>query len=430
MTTHTPSGDIPQPNRLALIPVLAVPLVLAGYGLSFGALSAFDDRRGSTGVFVAASSMFACLLTLALLPMARRTVGTRASYAVALALAAQGLLPLMSAGVKLADPLIASHWRCGTGDVALVLIGPMVAAGAGVMAALVSRFALPRVGVRGAAVLRGLSTLTLAGALVTVLIGAVTVARRPQAQAYLDALPEAGVLPAIVTMPMAAPRIDDVGGTLVWRECSEHGCSVSLRAPIHTSESLSWGQINVAPAALHAQVDRRANLVILREEGENGRRVAFDLRTKNPVDVTWSSLADVVAPPINWFACGALGLLLALAVFARSGSQLRSLEAWRSARPATLSDEGTVRFDEDLPAAKVQGISAVTAGPVLVRGDTSAAHLREMSTVPADSLRAGTLAELEAAISVTQSGRYVLAATVAGWMALPLALAIRFISPR
>lgn len=430
MTTHAPSGDLPQPNRLALIPVLAVPLVLAGYGLSFAAMSALDDRRGGAGVFVAASSLLSCLLTLALLPMARRAVATRASYAVALALAAQGLLPLMSAMIKLAAPLIASHWRCGTGDVALVLIGPMVAAGAGVVAALVSRLALPRVGVRGAAALRGLSTLALAGAVAAVLVGGVTVARRPQAQAYLDALPEAGVLPAIVTMPAAAPRIDDVAGTLVWRECDTAGCSVSLRAPVHTSESLNWGQIRVAPVALHVQVDRRAGLAIFREEGESGRSVAFDLRTKSPVDVTWSSLARVVAPPRMWLACGALGLLIALAVFARSGSQLRSLEAWRSARPATLSDEGTVRFGEDLPAAKVQGISSVAAGPVLVRGDTSAAHLREMSTVPSDSLRAGTLAELEAAISVTAAGRYVLAATVAGWMALPLALAIRFISPR
>lgn len=428
MNPPTPPGDSPLPSRLALVPMLAIGLLLAGYGLPAVALSATHDRHGGAGLYVAMSAALACVLVLSLLPMARRSLGSRAPYAIALALGAQMLFPAFSALLKLADPLIASHWRCGTGDIAFLFASPIVAVFAGVVAMAVSVFGIKRLSPLVARGLRGLSLAVMAGVVAVTLLGASQVIRRPQAEAYLRGMPLVGELPAMTVTANMATRIDTVGGTLVWRQCTAQGCSISLRAPAAMTESGVWGQIHVAPEAMRAYLDPRADLLVLRDTENGGREVAFRLSTREAVDVTWASLAKSVAPPSNWLLCALAGIVLAALVLGRSKEAVRALLGWRAAREATLTDEGTVRFGEDLPAAKVQGDAITAAGPVLVRGDTSAAHLREMPVVPVDALRAGTLADLEGAITLADAGRYVLAATVAAWMALPLAVALLSLS--
>jgi hypothetical protein len=106
------------------------------------------------------------------------------------------------------------------------------------------------------------------------------------------------------------------------------------------------------------------------------------------------------------------------------------LRRWLGAREATLSEDGVVRFEGETDTAKVQGVTGLRPGPVLVRGDAAAKPFREMATVPTALLRAGTLETLRASVALAEAGRYVLAATVAAWSAAPLILALASLTAR
>lgn len=432
MTEGSRSTGTVNLNKLALVAVLSVGAMVASGGLSIAALGAFKDER-SAGVYVALFTTLSAVFTLALVPMARRAGAPFAPYVVAVSLAAQWLLPAFSAILKLGDPLITSHWRCGTGDVAFVIIGPMVASGAGLFAVILSRFVVPRIGVRSARALRVLATLKLMGAVAIVAIGAWRLSALPQANAYLDRMPVIGTLPALSPAPHIAEQIDTVGPLLFWRGCeNERGCHVGMRSRIQNSESMHFGELSVGTEAMRVRYDARAHIAVLETVTQSAwpRRIAFNTETRGAIDVTYHTLQGRVAPPSLWFATAVVGLLLALAAFARGASSTRELLQWRSARPATLSPEGTLTFSEDRPAARVQGDARVPVGPVLVLEESSAAHPREMSTVPASALRAGTLSDIETDIARAEGGRYVLAAVVAGWTVSPLALALWYLQAR
>lgn len=424
MSHPNATPDASNLNKIVLVPVLGVGAVLPGFGLALLAPSAARGSALDDGLFVALASVLACVFTLALLPMARRAAGVRGPWAVALALAAQWLFPLFSAMVKLSDPYIASHWRCGTNDVALVLFAPMVAAAAGVVALLVARFGLPRIGAATARALRALSAVVLAAAIAVAGLGASRVMQRPAARDYLARIPLAGTVPAVTVVPVMAPRVDMVGRTLVWRQCgAESGCELRLRAPDRTRESFDGRMAHVGAGAMRVRTDDRTDLVVFEGEVGVGTVVAFRKSTGAPIDVTWNTLSAVAAPPTAWLASALAGLFIALLAWVRGGSAVRALATWRGAREATLTEHGAVAFGEDLPAAKVQGAAAVAPGPVLVRDDATATHLRAMATVPADALRAGTRRDLAEALALADGGRYVLAATIAAWSVAPLALA-------
>jgi hypothetical protein len=425
MTHAAATFDARYVNRLTLVPVLGVGAVLGGFGLALFAPSAASGSRLGDGSFVAIATALSCALTLSLLPMARRAAGVRGAWAVALSLGAQGLFPVFSAAVKLGDPYIASHWRCVTGDVAFVLVAPMVAAAMGVIALLTARFGLPRVGAGAARAVRALAMAVLAGSLAVAGLGAARVAQRPAARDYLAQIPLAGTVPAVTVRPAMAPRIDVVGRALVWRQCDvENGCELRLRAPDLSRESIDGRMVRVGAGALRVRSDERTDLVLFEGEVALGGTVAFRKSAASPVDVSWRTLADVAAPPTAWLASALAGLAMALLVWARGGASARALSRWRNAREATLTEHGAVTFGEDLPAAKVQGEAKAPVGPVLVLDDASATHLRAMATVPAASLRAGTQRDLAEEIALADGGRYVLAATVAAWSVAPLALTV------
>ncbi|MFO0605564.1 MAG: hypothetical protein U0324_20450 [Polyangiales bacterium] len=422
MTAPAAPTDALHTGRLAATALLTAVVTLLGYG------AALFLTRDLANAFVGSTLAVGTLLAVALVaPVARLARGgapLRWPLALGASLAAQALLPAGGALMKLADPLVSSHWRCGTGDVALVMLSPVVAFVASLAAFAVARGVVPAVGARGARVVRGLSLATLAATVALTAAMGTVVAARPQARALLDAIPAVGELPALTLTPAMPVRVDPVGALLVWRTCDENGCDLTLRQPTPPqTESLRRQGIRVGAGALTLRVDRGLDLVVVMRDDAPYPAGAFRLSTGQPVDVTWGTLRGRVAPPLAWFACAALGLLLALVAYARTGGDLRALGRWRGARAATLSADGVVRVDGEPTAATVQGVAQAEPGPVLVFEDAARAPFREASSVPADAVRAGTHADLEAALAVAAAGRVALAAAVAAWSAIPLAVA-------
>lgn len=414
----------PNWNRLAALPFVTAGFVVAGSALVGFALPS-SGSRAIDGAFVGVSTALSCLLALSLLPTLRRFAGSRAAYIVAVSLAVQGLLPFVGAVFKLGEPYIVTRWRCGTGDAALVVMAPFFAVATALVAMAVTRFAVPRIGARFAKVLRALSMVTLAGALAVTALGGAWVALRPSAGDYLARLPVVGTVPAVPADDTSV-HVDVVGGARVWRQCHGEGCDLRLRAPDLARESFDGRVEHVGRSAMRVRIDARGDLAVFEGDLGSGGRAAFRLSTAAPVEVNWNSLAHVVSPPWSWLACALAGLALALSSLLRKSE----LAPWRSAREATLTEHGTVSFGGDVPVASVQGETTVAPGPVIVRDDAPAAHLRDMSTVRATSLRAGTLRDLRDAIALDDGGRFVLAATVAAWCALPLAVTVLAIATR
>lgn len=431
MPPRAAPADTLHTGRLAATALLAAVATLASYGLAGVLLTATRERDVGVGAIVGLATLLAAAFVLALAPLARRGSPLRWPYALAAALAAQGLLPVMGALMKLADPLVSSHWRCGTGDVALVMIAPVPAAVAALAAFAVARWGSPHLAGRGGHVVRGLSLVALAAAVIATAAGGVAVATRPQAHALLAQMPVVGTLPAATLGPAMPVRVDTVGRLLVWRRCDANGCDLSLRQPtVPAGESLYQPTtLRRGAEALRVRYDASLDLAVF-EDATTGYAVgAFRVRRAQPVDVTYRTLRGRVAPPLPWFACAAAGLLLALAVFARGGGDVAPLRRWLGARAGTLAD-GVVRFEGDATAATVQDAPAVAPGAVLVFEDAAKQPFREAATIPAGALRAGTMDDLRDAIAVAEGGRFALAATIAVWSALPLAAALPLLSAR
>jgi len=429
MPPRAAPSDTLHTGRLAATALLAAVTPLASYGIA-GVLLPRDPSIG-VGATVGLAALLAAALALALAPLARSGAPLRWPYALAVALATQGLLPVAGALMKLADPLVSSHWRCGTGDVALVMTAPVPASLAALAAFALARWGAPHLAGRGGRVVRGLSLVALAAAVAVTAAGGVAVATRPQARALLAQIPVVGTLPEATLGPAMPVRLDTVGRLLVWRRCDANGCDLSLRQPtVPAGESLYQPTVLRRGAeALRVRYDAALDLAVF-EDATTGYAVgAFRVRSAQPVDVKYGTLRGRVAPPLPWFACAAAGLLLALTAFARTGANTAALRRWLGARPGTLAN-GVVRFDGDATAATVQDVAEVAPGPVLVFEDAAKQPFREAATIPAGALRAGTMDDLRDAIAVAEGGRFALAAAVAAWSALPLAVTLPLLSAR
>lgn len=132
MNSSLAPSDTRSTGRLVATTFLAALLTLTGYGLAL-ALGA-DREHEAVGITVAAATLLAVPLVLALTRLARGAAPVRWTYVIAAALLGQSLLPLFSALMKLSDPLVSSHWRCGTGDFVIFMLSPVPAFGGALVA--------------------------------------------------------------------------------------------------------------------------------------------------------------------------------------------------------------------------------------------------------------------------------------------------------
>jgi hypothetical protein len=354
------------------------------FGLIMGVLAAVaivlaGILRASGDVRVPVTSI-AALLLLASKPLADRVAiwATVPRARVVSALGVLGIAPLLFFGalIALGDPIVSSHWRCGTGDGALVMFAPvgfcLFGATGALIACAVAGNARRRV---DAALLGGrriavvLSAVILAGA-------AIRAVHNPDTDRYLDSLPVVGVIRPVAGEPVSIlpptggsssdpTRVyeDRLGDLVVQRDCVAAWCDLSLR---RANEPLpfpphKWGSVGV---------DEHTPLVVTRDAKHDiwvvGRRLAFrgpDLRV---TDIKVDTVADALSPPLGWILGAAAGLLLAAGLMIQRRRLARRLSVLASAIAGVHARNGWITMDEGLPPFRAPPDLALAEGPVLV----------------------------------------------------------------
>ena len=403
----TAPPDTLKAGRLLATTLLAALLGFTGY--FFVWISVVGTLEGwAVGAVEAVATVFTVLLVFALVPLARGGAPIRWPHTLAATLFGLSLLPIFGAFTTLAEPLVTNAFgTCGTAAFMQVLGAPVVALAGGLVGFAAAYLGVRELGVWGARLVRGASLATLVGVASLVAVTGVSVTSRPRADEFLAVMSVAGELPA-VTLSAGSDQVETVGSLTVWRRCEGYECKLALGPP--AAEPAKAPGIPVRAGALRVRVDPALDLVVFEDIGPSPGRMhgVLQLGTGQPTSVTWTALDGRVAPPLAYFLCALAGLVLAAAAFACSRRAAPELRGWRAARAATLCFDGTVLMHGKTAVTAAQDVSDVEPGPVLVLAD--------------GQLRAGTRADLEASIAVAAAGPFALAAAVALWSALPLAL--------
>lgn len=389
------------------------PAIAVGVGAFFAAVllavpaamvSAFVETS-ATGPYVAGVVGAAALLPL----MARKALGPRALLLACLTLL--GVVPILTLAdiYALGQPLVSSHWRCGTGDVGLFMLAPFVLAGSigtsFLFAVVVTRRARPMLdrAVHMAATLAIVALLPLS-------VAAAWHGRgRPDPDGYVASLPVVATLPP---MGSAASSKESIGGVEIERTQIRGGmdlprCQMKIDGtPAERIEDCD---------AIEVRRDPRGDiLVFLPDRAPQKSAVwplmAYRLSRARVIDVGVTDVAPLVSAPRGWIATGlaasAFGLL----------ALLGALRAQRSrALAARLTDarhEGGGWLALDLAHARVHVPSAQTmsVGPVAVelRGGGAAAY-RTTGAPIIGRVHPGSVADLVRNASDVATGRASLA---------------------
>ncbi len=286
----------------------------------------------------------------------------------------------------MAGPVVASHWRCGTGDVGIYLVGLTVfmlgAVGGGIVMTLGAGHRSRLVAAAGA--LAGLA------ALIVLVPDGLARAGHPESDAWVETLPEVGVLPAVTTAdgmtwcganaeadPEAlcpsgyecaasrCQRRDEVriAGKTLHRSCTPEGhCQVSFGTP--ADGSLSFGEPVELDSRWPVSVrhDAAHDLWLM---GESFNIIAVDGATGGVVDVETRRIADSLAPPRGWVIAGVGGLALALLALLLAAVAWGRAHIARRARAGQMDAHGGVDFDDGLTPQRGISTSSTAPGPVL-----------------------------------------------------------------
>lgn len=386
-TALDPASPAAAPHRAARSAGSPQVFGLAVGGLATAAYlaSLLVRAAGSTAVPVASITALLLLGATPLVERAARWAGSARPERAA-AWSFVGVAPLLFLGAKIAignEPVISSHWRCGSGDIGFMLLSPIAVALVGALGALVA-FAVTSSRERaGGGPWSGLfarGVLILGG----ILVAAATfrAARHPStdhARAYLDTLPTVAVLPPIdpaavkTVIPTRGESVpleqteDELhfGDITARRQCSASSCTITLRR----NEGLfppdrKWDSAGNIPA--------EGNVIVQHDVKHGfwifGGTSAFRDRDLQVSDISVQDLGDELSAPGGWILGGAAGLVVALALWQtrrRAGQRLLRIEA---ARAGTLGDNGWITLHDDTPAWRASPDLALAAGPVLLLG--------------------------------------------------------------
>ena len=379
-------GAAPPPARAAaearvLGLGVAVGLCCAAAFVAAGSLRLVTR---SDRVPVASLTAFFLLACWPLLARVGRWVGSPRAQAVA-AVGASAIAPLlwMGAAYAASDPLVASHWRCGTGDVGFVILFP---AALGIFGALGTLLAVATVGrerrlLDGALHLLGLLAAAALGALVTASL--VAASRRPDVDTWVGSLPVVLEAPVVGAVPasgydVAANHGNEALHVTVFedavtpdaslvRRCAGNGyceCVVApLGAPRPTARPGSGAGLGVAEGQrVLVRADAARDLWIL-EQGAS--RMAFRGADGAPVDIGVRDVAGAASPPRGWIAGGAFGLLaFGVLWLSRRRAGRRLVELGAAASGATA--RGWIALDGGGPPFRAPPELALDDGPVTV----------------------------------------------------------------
>jgi len=326
------------------------------------------------------------LLLLAATPLLRRLArwaGTpRPDHAAAWSLL--GVLPLLILGAQYAlgdEPILSSHWRCGTGDIGLAILSPLPFALFGGLGGLLG-FILSAARERRH-VYAGIRILSRAALLLGALFASAAALRAlhapstDNAQRYLDALPTVAALPPLVTTeartapptptPLEpAPELVDetsFGDLIARRSCVDSICSIALRRKDgRPPPDQKWASERRFPASepVRIQRDEKHGFWII------GRSAAFRDTDFQVTDITVKDLGDELSAPPGWILGGAAGVLVALALWQKRRHLARRLSTIEAAQSGVLGDNGWITFDDDTAALRAPPDLALSPGPVLL----------------------------------------------------------------
>lgn len=449
--TDVPSNVRAQESRTGRLLVVAV---VTGV-IASGAFIAGLVVRGLGNERVPALSIMAAVLLGLKLGLDRAARWAAPSQGVvATSLAAAGLAPLFGMGAlwAMSDPLVASTFRCGTGDMMLITMVPVVLFFGGSLGILLAAGFLA--GGRGEALrplIRGAALLATLAAAALVGLSVARAVRKPDVDRYVDSLPVTDTLPPVTETlgprpvqkshdePRAVPTHTDVLGDIaVYRACWSDSCDVAvadasvLRGSLAPHELRSLG----APGELlSVRRDEAHRFVVIEGSG----RIAFGVRGHFPdawpssrgrsvvwpaVDIGVRDVASSASPPLGWILGGAAGLLAACALLAASAMRSRRMRAVLHGVPGVLGENGWIHFEDGRPSMRADPAAGVAPGPVLViEGTRSPGAYRESDVLGASQLVAGTRAEWDERAAAGAANLHAWAIATATLGAAPLAAA-------
>lgn len=348
----------------------------------------------------------------------------------------------MGAMVALHDPIVCSHFRCGTGDIAFMLAAPIAVLVVGSVATLVLR-ALVRADRPSA---RRALSFALPALFVFVAIVDVTQLVRtafvPDAQGYFDRMEQIALFPPVPSHPITGldrtdPEptrtfVDRQGGLEVTRVCGSNSraCDVNVRfgpdisLPSEAVEGFHWVG---ADESIRVLRDPQRPVLVFAREDRTTRRVsygdvhpargyfagAYDTARRDWITISAASISNRIAAPHGWMGGALLGLVVASwFVFTMRRARARSEAELARFREGHLGADGTLTFDDGTAPTKIT--EAGDFGPVVVLGggDPDSAHYRDDGKRAPTFLAFGSRQHLRAAANHVSRGRAMYAFAV------------------
>ncbi len=367
-----------RPLALAAIAALIVTVVCLGAVILAIALP-----------WIPTAAILAALLLVVAWPAldsaGRWALGPRGRAVSALTLASASVPLLLGALYTLGQPVVdADRWRCGTGDVALLLMAPPVIL---VLVALASLVSTVVAGGAPAALARRTRWLAVAAVAVSaglVAASSVRAGRFPESDGYVASLPVVARVTAASGYPVAVQRAaesplsgpgaqsetvrvydDRLGPVVLRRRCIANECDATLlRASQPDAASAKRVSHERVPSDRAIEVHRdAAHDIWVVDSGWARPYRGPDLDSR---DVHVADIADHLSPPHGWLVCAALGLALAGALLLVRRRAARDLRAIEAGRQGVLEASGLVRFGDGEPPVRVAPGQALAEGPVVV----------------------------------------------------------------
>jgi hypothetical protein len=424
-TAFDAASPVADPHRSGRSPALPLVFGLAVGGLTTAAFLTASAVRAVGSRAIPIASIMALLLLLGATPLLRRVARWAGSPLPerAAAWSLLGSAPLLFLGAKMAignDPLVTSHWRCGTGDVGLMILSPLGFMLLGTLGGLFA-FVTAAFSARSAsATPRGFAA---RGALIVaaILVAAATLRalHHPSsdgASQYLDALPTVAVLAPIdratarVTLSPreSAPALEQLtdetrfGDITARRTCSEGSCTVALqRAGSPLPAERMWGGGGQIPAdtAVAVRRDTKHGFWIV------GGQAAFRDSDLQVTDISVHDVGDDLSAPTGWILGGLSGIVIAVTLWIRRrplAQRLLRLDD-EGTREGVLGDNGWITFHDDSPARRASPDLALAPGPVVLMalgssGASATGAYRTEGAQGSDEIVSGTRADLASSL--------------------------------
>lgn len=373
------SPNPPRPGARILV------VGIAAGGLSVAAFIVAGISRALLDLPVATLTAVLLLAGTPLIARLATWAGVpRARAAAALAPAAVAPFLFAGAGYALGQPIVVSHWRCGTGEMGLIMLAPFAVGLLGALGGLVGVALAGRGGRIADAALRGLALGWLGLAAALLAWAGARAARYPAPDAYVASLPVVATVPPVSGAPRETIGRDD-GSSLVddvfidrvpdlpleiERRCTSEHCTFAVARPGEAEAPLDGKRKYMEGGS----VRRDAAIPLRRDEvhgfwvAEGGspdayREVASKLQL---VDIHARDVGDALSPPRGWLAGGAGGALLAAWLLLRRRRATAALRRAEGATAGTLGEGGWITFEGAAPAVRAAPELGLSPGPVLV----------------------------------------------------------------